>query len=317
MVKPFRFGAVVEHVNSPGEWVNKAKHVEELGYDAFLVPHHLSLSPVVPLTIAAIATSHIKVGSFVFNIDFIQNPVFWAGEAASLDQFSRGRLELGLGAGYVHSEYEQAGIPFDEAGVRVSRFEEALHIIKRLLETEEPVKYAGKHYTVDYQSARTPSFQKPRPPIYIGGGGRRVLSIAAREADIVGVVPRSLAQGLEGSSVTAEATAQKVEWVRRAAEERFSQLEISTMVFHVMITPANPVQVAQQVINYLSRHLFAPNQTVTPEEILNSPHFLIGSLDQICEGIIQRRERFGISYITVLEKDLDTFAPVVARLTGK
>ncbi len=313
----FRFGVVAEQFVSAHAWIEKAQRAEGTGYASFLVPHHISLSPFGLLMAAANATSTIKIGSFVFNIDFVQNPLFWATEAATLDQISHGRLELGLGPGYMEDEYVQAGVPFDDARVRISRFEEALSIIKSLLATEERVTYTGTYYTLDHKSARLTANQKPHPPIYIGGGGQRMLTIAAQQAQIVGIVPRSTAHGLESSAITALATAQKIAWVRQAAGEHFSQLELSTMVFHVQITDADRNQVAYGVSKYLSKHLFAPNQSVTPEEILKSPHFLIGSLDQVCNLLQERRERYGISHIAILDKDMEAFTPVVARLAGK
>jgi probable F420-dependent oxidoreductase len=303
----FRFGVVVERAQSRNEWIAKARRAEELGYATFLVPDHIDkdIAPLVALTIAAEATTTIRVGSFVFDND-LRHPAILAKEVATLDMLSGGRFELGLGGGYLQTDYTQTGIPFDAPAVRISRFEEALHIIKKLF-TEETVTFSGQYYTITDMRGIPRPVQRPHPPIYVGGGGKRVLSIAAQEADIVGFVPRNSRTGLNMKNATAQATLQKLEWVRATAGERFHQLELSSMVFLVIVSEDR---------SHTAQHV-AGRFGLSAEQVLTSPQMLIGTISQISEDLQARREQFGISYIEVLEENMEKFAPVVAHLAGK
>lgn len=306
MQRPFRFGVVTERAQSRSEWRDKAKGAEDLGYSTFLVPDHIEkdIAPIGALMAAADATTTLRIGSFVYNND-LRHPAVLAKEAATLDLFSEGRFEFGLGAGYLPSDYSQTGLPFEAAGVRISRFEEALHLCKKLF-TEESVTFSGSFYTLDQMKGVPRPFQKPHPPIYIGGGGARVLSLAAREADIVGFAPKNSLKGLDMSTATAGATKKKIEWVRAAAGERFEYLELSCIVFRVIVTN-NRVQAAQRAASHTG---------LSVEQVLESPHMLIGSVAQISEDLLARRELYGISYIEILEEYMEPFAQVVARLAG-
>src|SRR6266568_4197945 len=199
--RPFRFGVSVHQARSKEEWIALAQQAESLGYSTLQMPDHLGdqFAPVPALLAAAEATHTLRIGSFVFDNDF-RHPVMLAREAATLDLLSGGRFELGLGAGWNRSEYEQAGIPYDSPGVRVSRMEEALHIIKGLL-ADGPVNFSGKYYTVTDLEGHPKPVQRPHPPILIGGGGKRLLSIAAREATTVGFTPTFRAVGDRKSDV--------------------------------------------------------------------------------------------------------------------
>src|SRR5438876_677403 len=187
--RPFRFGVSVHGSKSRAEWIGIARQAEALGYSTLLIPDHLGdqLSPIPALVAAADATSTLRIGSLVFDNDF-RHPVMLAKEAATLDVLSGGRFELGIGAGWLRSEYEQAGIPYDPPGVRVGRMEEALQIIKGLF-ADRPVTFSGTYYKVSALEGQPKPVQRPHPPILIGGGGKRILSIAAREATIVGFLP--------------------------------------------------------------------------------------------------------------------------------
>jgi probable F420-dependent oxidoreductase len=203
------------------------------------------------------------------------------------------------------------GIPFDPPGVRVSRLEESIKIIKVLF-GEEPVTFAGKYYTVNGLLGLPRPVQRPHPPIFMAGGAKRVLSLAAREADIVGLHFRTYADGSGGdvTSAAADATMEKVEWVRQAAGERFDKLELNVMI-RWLSTADNPQQAAEELASRDGR------PGMTPELILESPNALLGSVEQIVETLQMRRERYFISYVAVLEEDMETLAPVVARLSGK
>src|SRR5579862_3306574 len=187
--RPFRFGVIAESAPDGFAWINKARRAESLGYDTFLVPDHLSLSeqlaPMPALAAIVTATSKLRLGAFVFDNDF-RHPVLLAKEIATLDLLSNGRVEWAIGAGWFQSEYQEAGIPFESAGLRVSRMEEAITIMKALFASSIPVNFSGRYYTITDCPGYPLPVQHPHPPLVIGGGGSRVLNIAAREADIIG-----------------------------------------------------------------------------------------------------------------------------------
>jgi probable F420-dependent oxidoreductase len=306
MHKPFRFGSIVENVQTREELVSRARLAEKLGYDTLLVPDHFSgMAPIAALMALADATTTIRIGSHVFGNDF-RLPAMLAKEVATLDQLSGGRVQLGLGCGYMQEDYLQAGVPLDEPKARVNRFQEALYIIKHYF-TDEVVNFSGKYYTATSLQGSTIHVQKPHPPIYIGGGGngKRMLGIAGREADIVGV-----------SIGTRESVKERLDWLRAAAQERFEQLELATMVFSVAVTEQRQM-VAQRIASSQQAGPERRSFSLTPEQVLDSLQFLIGSEDQIVETLLDRRERLGYSYIQVAGKHLETFAPIVARLAGK
>jgi len=308
-LRPFRFGVIVYQAKSKDEWVAKARRAENLGYSTFLVPDHLEdqLAAVPALVAAAEATSSIRLGSSVFDNDF-RHPVMLAKEAATIDLLSGGRFELGIGAGWAQPEYKQAGIPFDAGSIRVNRLEEALDIIKGLF-AGEPLNFSGKYYTVTNLEGFPKPIQRPHPPIFVGGGSKRILSIAAREANIVGFGPRTRADGsgLDVTDATSEATERKIAWVRQAAGERFNELELNAIVFTVVVTDQRK-QASEQLTQRFQ---------MTAQQILEMPHCLVGTVDQITEDLLYRREKYGISYVSIFDESMEAFAPVVARLAGK
>jgi probable F420-dependent oxidoreductase len=290
-------------------WREKARLVETLGYKTLYLPDHFGdqLSPIAALMSAADATSTLRVGSLVFDNDY-RHPVVLAKEAATLDVLSEGRLDFGLGAGWQVSDYEQTGIPFDPPGIRIERMAEALQIIKSFF-AGGSVSFAGKHYKVDAVEAAPVPVQTPHPPIVLGGGGKRMLQLAGREADIVSV-NFNLSEGRVNRNLVrtglAEATDEKVAWIKEAAGDRFAAIELSVTVF-----VANVTDDRDTVAGALAAGLRSE-----PGEILQTPHFLIGTVEQIIEDLQARRERFGISYIVVPDEAAVSLAPVVERLTG-
>lgn len=311
--RPFRFGLEVRPAASKDDWAAKARRAEDTGYAILLLPDHLGdhFAPGPALMAAADVTTTLRLGSYVYDNDF-RHPVVLAKEAATLDVLTGGRFELGLGAGWRASEYQQAGIPFDAASVRVERTEETLHIIKGLF-SDGPVDFTGKYYTITHLEGFPKPVQRPHPPILIGGGSKRMLSIAGREADIVSLNFR--ARGSESLDMTS--MEQKLTWVRQAAGDRFNDLEFNLHTFAVVVTE-RPQEAAQQVAPFMRAFIGATkDDAVTAEQVLASPHFLIGSVDQISEELLSYREKYGISYITVHERDMDAFTPVMARLAGK
>jgi probable F420-dependent oxidoreductase len=309
-VRPFRFGVVAESAPSREQWITLVRKAEGLGYATFLLADHFvnEFPPIAALMAAADATSVLRVGSFVFDNDF-RHPALLAKEVAALDLLSGGRFELGIGAGWHRPEYEQVGLPFEDAGVRISRLEESLHIIKQFF-IDEAVTFAGKHYTVTDLKAFPKPLQRPHPPIFIGGGGKRLLTLAGREADIIGLHFKVNNDGTVDVSERSEAAiAQKVEWVQQVAGERFPALELNLLVSDVVITE-NRQQAAEQYLREKGR------PGVTAEQLLANPYLLIGSMEQIAGQIHRLREQFGITYLVVGDEHMEAFAPVVARLAG-
>jgi len=307
-VRPFRFGVTAPTPSAGTDWVKRARRVEQLGYSILVVPDHFRdhLAPVPALTAAALATTRLRVGSLVFSNDF-RHPAVLAKEAATIDVLSGGRFELGLGGGWLRAEYDQTGIPFEAPGTRIERLEEAVTIIKGLLAGER-VTFAGRHYTIADLEGRPTPVQRPHPPIAIGGGGRRTLTLAAREASIVGLVPRARrdGSGLDMTDLSDAATREKLEWVRSAAGDRFDSLEIHALIQAVAVADRRTAAADD----------LASRFKVARDVVLETPYVLLGTIKEMCESLRQRRERYGISYLTVFERDMEVFAPVVERLAG-
>ena len=307
--RPFRFGVQEHRASNAKAWREKARLVEGLGYTTVYLPDHFGdqLGPIAALMSAADATTTLRVGSLVFDNDY-RHPIVLAKEAATLDLLSDGRLDFGLGAGWLTSDYEQTGIPLDPPGTRIERMAEALQIIKSFF-AGGSVSFTGKHYKLDAVEAAPVPVQKPHPPIVLGGGGKRMLHLAGREADIVSV-NFNLSEGRINrklvSTGMADATDEKVAWIKEAAGERFSEIELSVTVFVANVTDAR-VSVAEAMAAGLQSE---------PGEVLQTPHFLIGTVEQIVEDLQARRERFGISYVVVPDEAAQSLAPVVERLTG-
>ncbi len=305
----FRFAVQLSNAPSGPAWRDLARRIEGLGYSTLFIPDHFEdqFGPLVALTVAAETTNTLKVGSLVFGNDY-RHPIVLAKEIATLDLFSEGRVEFGLGAGWMTTDYEQSGIAHDAPGVRIARMAESLQILKSLW-SSGTATFSGEHYRIDGAKGVPLPHSRPHPPIIIGGGGRRVLGIAAREADIVGVNP-SLAAGHVGPEVLATAAAeyydQRVGWIKEAAGARFDRLELQVLTFIVQIVPDRDDAIER----------LAGLMGVGAEQVDGSPIALVGTVDQIIERLRERRERFGFSYVVVHEAEMETFAPVVAALTG-
>lgn len=305
--KPFRFGVQSRSAGPRQSWLETVRRVEALGYDTIMWPDHFvrGFEPVAVLAAAAIATTRLRLSGFVFDNDF-RHPVVLAMSAASIDVLSDGRLELGIGAGWLKDEYDQAGIPFDPASVRIARLEEAVHLLKRLLSGERTT-FHGEFYTVDGLQLPPVPVQRPRPPLVIGGGSRKILSLAAREADIVGITNRALPDGSkDGADLSAAATERKLAWIREAAGDRFDDIELNLICQNVEITDDRRAAAER----------LAAELPLTAEEVLESPLVLLGTVDEIAETLRERRERYGFSYVVIVEPVMEVFAPVVAQLAG-
>lgn len=307
---PFRFG--VQCSTPPdltaGAWRDLARKVEDLGYHRLTVSDHLDdqLAPVAALMAAADATSTLRVGALVFCNDY-RHPAVLAKEAATLDILSEGRFELGLGAGWMTDDYAKAGIPMDPPGVRIARLEEAIEVVTALF-GGEPVHHEGEHYRIDGLVGSPRPVQTPLP-LLIGGGGRKVLELAGRHATIVGLnpkLPNGRIDASAGSDGSAEQTLRKIGWVREAAGDRFDQIELHTRI-HLALVSDQRQRMAETL---------GAGFGLSPEDALASPHALCGTVDQIVDDLLERRERFGIASIGLSLDALDAMAPVVARLAG-
>jgi len=310
--RKFRFAAQLTRGPEPtaASWAEQARKAEDLGYSAILVPDHFDdqLAPVPALVAVAAATQKMKIGSLVFDNDY-RHPLILAKEAATLDLLSDGRLELGVGAGWMRTDYEQSGIPYDPPSVRLDRFEEGVAIIKGLFESEGPFSFSGKHYTVTGHTLTPKPVQRPRPPLIIGGGGKRVLSFAAKEADIVGVNVnlRSGEAGADAASdATPAATRRKIGWVKEAAGARFEEIELNTLVGFVVLTD-NPKEIIEPMASTFG---------IDPADAPHVPLALIGTLQGIEEELQWRREEFGFTYFAIQADAWEALAPVVSKLTG-
>lgn len=305
--RSFRFGVSIWGSASRLEWREKAQRAEAAGFDTLLIADHLidgMFSSLAALVAAAEATERLRVGTLVLNNDF-RHPVLLARDAAVVDVLTDGRLELGLGAGHMQHEYERAGLPFDPPGVRVARMTESAEIIRRML-SGEVVTFHGAHYRVERQ--RCYPVPAGHVPLLVGGNGRRVLGCAARWADIVSFTGFSQVEGapaVNPTHFTDDGLAAQIEWVQAAAPERFDDLELSTLVQGVTITDDRRAA-AEEVQPLLP--------AVTADDILSSPYSLIGTPGQIADQLRERRDRLGVTYITVFEKDLDAMATVIGLL---
>lgn len=320
--RPFRFSVQAFNVTAPGEWAATARRAEELGYSTlFTTDHHfgpgpiadasghrpVDVAPLVGMAMAAAATTTLRVGCRVFCVDY-HHPAVLAKELATLDALSGGRVEVGMGAGWVVAEYEGLGIPMDRAGVRIERLGEAIDVLTAHF-AGEPIDVCGKHLQVHGFSGTPVPIQRPRPPIMVGGGAPKILRLAGEKADVVSINFNNAAGSLGAASVTSsgdEATLEKLEWVRAGAGDRFSDIELEMAAYFVAV--GDGASTATESL--------AARFGVAPAAFAAHPHALLGSVDAICDTLVERRERFGFSYVNVAQRHLDEFAPVVARLAG-
>ncbi|HEX5039498.1 MAG TPA: TIGR03621 family F420-dependent LLM class oxidoreductase [Candidatus Limnocylindria bacterium] len=313
MPRPFRFLADARGIASLAELAETVRRAEDIGIDTLVVPDHLipQLGPVPAMAAIAAISDRLRVSAFVFNND-LRHPAVLAQDLASIDVLSGGRLDVAIGAGWNRPEYEAIGIGFDPTPVRQARLSEAIAVLKGCF-GDAPFSFAGEHYTItDFDSQPKP-VQRPHPPFLIGGGGKRTLTLAAREAQIVGLAPRILPVGAaDPNSVTFEGTREKIGWVREAAGDRFDDLELNIYpsMTGVSITD-EPLKEAQEVADRVSQRSGVP---VSAEELLDSPHIFINTVGGFVEKFRRLRDELGISSIMVGE--VDELAPVVERLAG-
>lgn len=309
MAHKFRFGIQTSRAGSAEDWAEKARKIEELGFSTLFIPDHFGdqYAPLIALATAAAATKTLRLGTLVLDNDF-RHPLMLAKELATLDVLSNGRVEAGVGAGWMTTDYEFSGIPYDPPGVRIEKLKETLAILKGLW-GDEAFGFAGKHYNITNHDGTPKPAQSPHPPLLVGGGGKRVLRLAAREADIVGV-NFVLAEGMVNPKVavtgSATATAEKLAWIKDAAGARFDEIELNVTVFFTFVTDDR---------NAMAERI-AGGFGMPASDVLESPHALIGTVDQIVADLQRRREEYGFSYIAFSGDVFDAMAPVVKRLAG-
>ena len=322
MTKPFRFAVMSGSGGPPQAFRDRVRQIEDLGYATFLFNDHVvgpgpameeanhaaqDFAAIPAVAVAAEATERLRVGFRVLCVDY-HHPVVLAKSMATLDVLSEGRLEIGIGAGWITSEYAAMNIPFDRPGIRIARLSEVIDLLDACFGPEQ-VAIDGMHAKAAGFDGWPKPVQRPRPPVTVGGGGRKILELAARKADIVGFSVNNAAGKLssEGpAGATAEVTDGRVAWVRAAAGDRVDDLEFEVGAYFSAVTP-NATAAAEAFVGFVA---------ADPASVIAHPHALIGSVDAICDRIIERRERWGFSYITVLDRNVEEFAPVVERLAG-
>jgi probable F420-dependent oxidoreductase len=305
-MRPFRFAVHTALAPTMSDWRDRARTAEALGYSALYVTDHFDaqFGPLVAVTVAAEATTVLHIGTLVLNND-LRNPVVLAREFASLGLAAEGRVEVGLGAGWLRSDYEESGTEYDGAAMRVERLAQSLTIM-RALWREGVTTFEGSHYTV--RDARCEPRPTTAPKVIVGGGSKRVLTVAAEQADIVGV-NTSLVSGEKGGDIASAATLDHYDrclrWVRAAAGDRFATLELQIAAFAVMVVGS------RRAASRSATMLGFPG-----EDALDLPILLIGTEDELCERLLERRERWGFSNVVVPGESMEAFAPIVARLAG-
>ena len=309
----FHFLASVQEIIDGRELAARARRAESLGYHALVVPDHLiaQLSPVPALTWIAAATERLRIAAFVFNTD-LHHPAVLAQDLASLDVLCGGRLDVAIGAGWNKPEYDAIGLPFDRTPDRQARLAEAVAVLKGAF-GDEPFSFSGAHYTITDFDGQPKPVQKPHPPFLIGGGGRRTLELAGREAQIVGLAPRILPSAKsDPQSITIAGTAEKIGWVRAAAGDRFDSLELNV---YPSGTPVSVTDHALSEAKEVAVRLAGRTAVdLTPEEILESPHIFIGSISSLTDKFIRQREELGINSIMIGE--MGPLDPIVERIAG-
>ncbi len=321
--RPFRFSVQAFEAQSGPQWTELARQAEDLGYSTLFTTDHyfgpgeisdssghrpVDVAPLAAMTAAAMVTSRLRVGCRVFCVDY-HHPVVLAKELATLDMLSGGRVEAGLGAGWVTAEYEGLGITMDRPGVRIERLAETAELLKAHW-AGQPLAVKGTYVRASGFAGRPLPVQRPHPPIFIGGGAPRVLRLAGRLADIVSINFNNAAGKLGSGSVassTQAATQEKIGWIREGAGDRFGDIELEIAAYFIAIS-----EDPGQAVAAMARRFGVP-----AEVLAEHPHALIGSVPAICDALEQRRGELGVSYINVAQRSMETFAPVVAQLAGR
>ncbi len=323
MERPFRFGLQAFEGSSAAEWFDTVRRTEDLGYDALFSSDHyfgpgeiatatghrpVDMAPLTSIAMAAARTTALRVGCRVFCCDF-HHPVVLAKEMATLDVLSEGRLIVGLGAGWVRDEYDGLGVPMERPSVRIAKLGEYVDVMRAHWSGDE-LDVHGSFVDVSGFAGLPKPVQPSGPPIMIGGGAPKILGLAGRVADIVSLNFNNASGRLGSSSVMssgAAETEEKISWIRDGAGDRFDQIEIEIGAYFVGVGDGAAAQLDAMAARF----------GVGADEFASHPHAFFGSVEQICELLIERRERFGVSYVTVAQRHLDEFAPVIAAMAGR
>lgn len=289
--RPFRFGVNLLDIGDRAAWREKCRKAECLGYDVILVPDHIGFPAPFPALVAAgEGTTRPRLGTFVLNAGFY-NPTLLARDVAATDQLTEGRLELGLGAGYVKAEFDTAGLPFGTGGERLAHLRATVERLRELLEDPE----------------HRPAAAQARVPLLLGGNGDRMLRLAARHAEIVGFTG-AVDDGVGNLSlIPPDALAERVAFAREAAGDRADEIEWNVLVQTVELTDDPDAAIARwcEQVPYLDA-----------DQLRALPTALFGSPEQIAAELVAHRERYGFSYVTVLDASMEAFAEVIALVRG-
>lgn len=319
--RPIRFGFTGGASSKRDKLLDSARRVEALGYSTFGLADHFvrPFAPLIAGQAVADATSTLRITQTVLAQDF-REPAVLAKELATLDVLSEGRLQVGLGAGWLRQEYEDASIAFASASVRIARLEETAIILKGLL-GDEPFSFEGEHYTVrELRGSPTP-VQRPRPPIMIGGGGPKLLAVAGRQADIVQLMPsnRGGSTGLDPSQFSAPAIDEKVGWIRAAAGSRFNEIELSAQLLECVVTDRPEEHLADFAdrIAAVTERMGGARVDLGAEDLRASPIVAVGTLEEVCQRLRDTRDRYGITYFAApIDAKPETLAAVIEALAA-
>jgi len=307
--RPIRFGTGAGRLADADRLVAAARRAEDIGYSTFSMADHFGLpfAPLIALQAVADATTTLRITQTVLAHDFRQ-PAVLAKELATLDVFSGGRVEVGLGAGWMRSEYEQAGIRFDSAGIRIARLEEFISVLKGLF-GDEPFSFLGAHYRISDLDGTPKPVQRPHPPILVGGGGRKLLAVAARQADIIQVMPRIHGPGqpIDAGEFTAATYKDKIDHIKAVAGERFPDIELGTQLLIATVTDDPDGALAE----------FAAGHGLRGDDLRDSPLVAVGSLNQVCDKLLAVRDEYGMSYFACPVGAMpSSLAPIIDKVAG-
>jgi probable F420-dependent oxidoreductase len=307
--RPIRFGTGGGRLADRDRLVAAARRAEDIGYSTFSMADHFGLpfAPLIALQAVADATTTLRITQTVLAQDFRQ-PAVLAKELATLDVFSGGRVEVGLGAGWMRSEYEQAGIRFDSAGIRIARLEEFITVLKGLF-GDEPFGFSGAHYRISDLDGTPKPVQRPHPPILVGGGGRKLLAVAARQADVIQVMPRIQGPGqpINAGEFTAATYKDKIDHIKAVAGKRFPDIELGTQLLLATVTDDPDGAVAE----------FAAGHGIRGDDLRDSPLVAVGSLNQVCDKLLAVRDEYGIGYFACpVGARPSSLAPIIDKVAA-
>lgn len=306
--QPFTFSAMFGGVETGAAFIERVGAIEQMGYGSVSMVDHFNrtFSPVPALAAVTVTAPSLRVVATVFNND-LRNPVLFAKEMATIDQLGGGRLDVGLGAGWLERDYRESGINYDQPGIRIERLEEAIRIMKRVW-SGQAFSFDGDHYTIENHTGFPLPVQAPHPPIYIGGGGKRLLSVAGRQADIIGIHVRNGRDWSDDREDNLRAEIEKkIGWIRDAAGDRFARIRFALLLFAACVVNTS----AERDAEY-ARIAEANNMPL--EAAIDSPYYLAGTAGDLAEQLIELRETFGFSHFTIGGRDVDGFVPVLECL---